>query len=124
MSAWKALERLVAAVFGGVRSWETDHDALVVTNQMREFGYVPGDLTGPGLLMLARSGYIELASIEVKNLTAPTVAQLEGYLRKNREKADRDGVRWNALVVKRKAGPGRQTMALLVVPLEEFREAH
>jgi hypothetical protein len=119
MSSWKNLERLVAATLAGVRSWDTDHDTLVVTD--------PGTViripeTGAALLEFAKQGYLELASIEVKNLKGPTVAQLEAYLRKNREKADRDGVRWNALVVKRKAGRGNATMALLVVPLEEFLE--
>lgn len=118
MSAWKQLERLVAAVMGGVRSWDTDHDVLVVTAKDPRIDF--GSPSGSSLLTLARAGVVELASIEVKNLTAPTVAQLEGFLRLNREKADRDGVRYNALVVKRKAGAGRKTMPLLVVPLEAF----
>lgn len=118
--AWKALERLVAATMEGTRSFDTDHDVLVVTND-RGTAF---DLKAPGgalLPTLARGGAIEIASIECKNLTAPSVAQLERFLEKNRVKADRDGARFSALVVKRKAGPGKKTPALLVVPLEEMR---
>lgn len=119
MTAWKQLERLVAAVLGGVRSWDTDHDVLVITDA--KIPFLPdGKETGSELLGLSRKGIVELASIEVKNLKAPTVAQLEAFLQLNRQKADRDGVRYNALVVKRKAGVGRKTMPLLVVPLELF----
>jgi len=130
MSAWKQLERVVAAVLGGVRSWETDHDVLVVTDDLfarkdvLSRAPLHGDETGPELLWLAKAGAIELASIEVKNLKGPTVAQLEAFLYFNRQKADRDGVRWNALVVKRKAGVGRKTMPLLVIPLELFDGSH
>lgn len=115
--AWKTVERMVAAIFGGVRSWETDHDVLVVTDAMTD---LPERmiLHPQTLLDLSRAEFLELASIEVKNLKAPTVAQLEAFLAKNREKADRDGVRHSALVVKRKAGPGRRTPYLFVMELE------
>lgn len=128
-SAWKEIERIVAAIFAGVRSWDTDHDVLVVTDHRPGFGdinaqaaegrehFSPG-VAGAALLALSRAGYVELASIEVKNLKAPSVAQLEAFLVKNRAKADRDGVRHSALVIKRKAGRGRPTPFLLVMEVE------
>lgn len=92
--AWKQVERTVAGLLGGVRAWQTDHDVLVF------------------------EGDSVIASVEVKNLTAPTVAQLERFLIHNQAKITRDypGA-VNALVVKRKAGPGRSTPYLLVMPL-------
>jgi hypothetical protein len=117
-SAWKGVERLVAVILGGVRSWETDHDVLVPT--WAKVGFLPAVDEGPEVLMYQHKvGQIQLASVEVKNLKAPTVAQLERYLAHNQTKIDRDipGA-INALVVKRKAGRGQFTPYLLVMPLE------
>lgn len=109
----------------GVRSWDTDHDVLIITDVTSDrFGDAYLEILkehgGGALLAEARRGGLELASIEVKNLKVATVAALEGHLHKNRLKADRDGVRYNALVVKRKAGRGVQTPPLLVIRLDEF----
>lgn len=117
-SAWKALERTVAAIFGGVRAWDTDHDVLVVTDH-RDPRYRLGvSPSGAALLELSRMGVLELASVECKNLKGPTVAQVEGFLTKNAEKMARDGITgMNALVVKRKAGPGKRTPMLFVTEI-------
>jgi uncharacterized protein YlaN (UPF0358 family) len=74
---------------------------------------------GPALVAAHAMGVLQLASVEIKNLTAPSVAQLERYLAHNQTKIDRDipGA-INALVVKRKAGRGQSTPYLLVMPLE------
>ena len=114
MTAWKAIERTVAAILGGIRSWNTDHDVLVQI----EGGLAGASPTGDALMMLHRMGVIRLASVEIKHLKGPTVAQLEGFLAKNQEKIDRDipGA-VNALVVKRKAGRGTETPYLFVMPI-------
>lgn len=118
--AWKKVERLVAAVLGGIRSWDTDHDVLVVTATDVPGLQLRGDETGQMLLSWARLGAVELGSVEVKNLTTISIPMVERFLQKNRDKADRDGVRYSALVVKRKAGNGRKTPALLIVDLDLF----
>jgi len=116
-SAWKSVERMVAGLLGGVRSWQTDHDVLLITDDKGL--YVDPEANGDALLTLSRMGLIELSSVEVKNLTGPTVAQLEGYLAKNARKMARDGITGqNALVIKRRPGRGHSSPYLLVVPLE------
>ena len=85
---WKSIERLVAELVGGRRSWETEIDVMV---------------GGWGL--------------EVKHLTAPTIADIERFLIHNAKKTEATGLR-NGLVVKRRAGRGRATPLLLIVPLD------
>jgi hypothetical protein len=119
MTAWKTVERTVAAILGGVRSWQTDHDVLVVLPSPQGFGPTFREDQKPEVLMeLHRLGLLGLVSVEVKHLKAPTVAQLEAFLAKNQEKIDRDIPHAvNALVVKRKAGRGAETPFLLVMPI-------
>jgi len=85
---WKSIERLVAELVGGRRSWESDIDVRV------------GDW-----------------GLEVKHLTAPTIADIERFLIHNAKKTEPLGLR-NGLVVKRRAGRGRETPLLLIVPLD------
>lgn len=115
--AWAQVERTVAAILGGVRSWQTDHDVLVVTAARPGVWPEPG-INGHQLLAMSRLGAVTLASVECKNLKAPTVAALELFLIKNRQKADRDGVAESALVIKRKAGSGRPTPYLFMQIIE------
>jgi hypothetical protein len=116
--AWKTVERTVAAILGGVRSWESDHDVLVVTGGNPVVMYEAPGMDPRTLIYFQKQGQLELASVEVKNLKAPTVAQLELFLALNQRKIDRDmpGAT-NALVIKRKAGAGRSTPYLLVMPI-------
>ena len=92
--SWKSIERLVAELLGGVRSWnsEDDIDVLVPDDKNPEWG------------------------VEVKWWRAITVAQIEGWLTHNAVKCDARGIK-NALVVKRKAGRGSPTPFLLVIPV-------
>src|SRR3990167_941 len=84
---WKSIERLVAELIGGRRTWGTDIDVMV-------------------------SGW----GLEVKHLTAPTIADIERFLIHNAKKTGPLGLR-NGLVVKRRAGRGGATPLLLIVPL-------
>lgn len=86
---WAAIERLVAAVTGGRRTWWTETDVIV-----DDWG------------------------LEVKYLKAPTLAQLEQHLMKNQEKQSKRG-RKAGLVVKRRGGRGRRTPLLLLVEIPE-----
>lgn len=90
MASWKAIEREVARLVGGERTWFSLEDIDVET---------------------------ETAAIEVKNLTAPSLAQLEKYLAHNQPKADKVG-KTNVLVVKRKAGRGSKTPFVALFLLE------
>lgn len=97
--AWKSVERMVATLLGGVRTWNSTLDVDVM---------VP-DEKNPDI------------AVEVKNLTHPTVADLERILAHNRAKALRsDPPLKSALVVKRKGGRGRPTPYLLVIDVESF----
>lgn len=87
--AWKSIERAVAALVGGTRTWNSDLDIDVITD-----------------------GW----AVEVKNLTSPTVADLERILAHNAPKAASAGLK-SALVVKRKGGRGRPTPYLAVFDL-------
>lgn len=87
--SWAAIERLVASVTGGVRSWWSTTDVIV-----DDWG------------------------LEVKYLTAPTLAELERHLVKNQQKQAKFG-RKAGLVVKRKGGRGKQTPLLLLVEIPQ-----
>lgn len=87
--AWKAIERAVADLTGGTREWGSDDDVDVVA----------GDYC-----------------LEVKYLKAPTIADLERFLIHNQPKANGRGLK-NGLIVKRKAGRGRPSPFLAVIPL-------
>lgn len=87
---WATIERLVAAVTGGIRTWWTETDVTVDG----EWG------------------------LEVKYLTAPSLAELERYLEKNKQKQSRYG-RKAGLVVKRRGGRGKRTPLLLIVELPQ-----
>lgn len=89
MTAWKAIERAVAGLVGGKRTWNSDEDVDVVVD-----------------------GF----AIEVKNLKAPTIAECELILLHNRKKANAMGLD-SALVVKRKAGRGRPSPFLAIFEL-------
>lgn len=86
---WKAIERAVAELVGGERTWNSDEDVDVMTAEW---------------------------ALEVKNLKAPTIADCERILAHNAPKAQAVGKR-NALVIKRKAGRGVFTPFLAVFPL-------
>lgn len=90
-SSWKEIERTVAALTGGVRTWNSDDDIDVVTPDY---------------------------AIEVKNRQGITIAQCERWLDHNQKKAAGRGLK-NALVVKRRAGRGTKTPYLLVLPITE-----
>lgn len=90
--SWASIERLVAKVTGGVRSWWSTTDVIV-----DDWG------------------------LEVKYLTAPTVAEVERHLIKNQQKQAKHR-RKAGLVVKRKGGRGRKTPLLLVVELPQEEE--
>jgi hypothetical protein len=87
---WKAIERAVAALVDGERTWNSDEDIDVQT---------------------------EGWALEVKHLKAPSVADLERILIHNAPKAAAVG-KGNALVVKRAAGRGRPSFFLAVFPLD------
>jgi len=87
--SWTAIERAVARLTGGERTWGDPSRIDVIT---------VGDDTW---------------AIEVKNLKAPSIAQMEAYLTYNKVKADKRGMK-SALVVKRKAGKGRPTPFLAI----------
>ena len=88
---WKSIERAVAALVGGKRTWNSDLDVDVV---------------------------VEGWAVEVKHLKAPTIAEVERILIHNAPKAAAMGL-GNALVIKRKAGRGRPTPFLAVFQLTE-----
>lgn len=90
-AAWKGIERTVARLVGGERTWSSPEHIDVV---------------------------VEGWALEVKNVTAPTVAQLEGFLRHNRPKAESRGLK-SALVIKRRAGRGIPTPYLAIFELTE-----
>lgn len=116
---WKQVELAVARALGGIRSWQTDHDVLVVQDPGSVPESVLDEALGPTLLALSKGGLIKVASVEVKNQKALTVPMLERLLEKNAEKMARDGLTGlNVLVYKRKAGRGYPTPYLLLVPLE------
>ena len=56
--------------------------------------------------------------LEVKHRRGITIAQVEAWLAHNAAKAKGRGLK-NALIVKRKAGPGRATPYLAIFPLTE-----
>lgn len=107
---------MAAKLVGGTRSWDTDHDILVVVWSSVT---LDGSESGSELLGLSRKGLVGLASVEVKNLTNPTFAMIEAYLRKNAMKMRRDKITGqNALVLKRKGGRGQATPYLLIMELD------
>ena len=87
---WKSIERAVAALVGGERTWNSDEDVDVQT---------------------------ESWCLEVKHLKAPSIADCERILIHNAPKAAKLG-KGNALVVKRAAGRGRPSMFLAIFPLD------
>lgn len=89
MTAWKAIERAVAALVGGKRTWNSDEDIDV---------------------------QVDGWAIECKNVKGPTVAQCELWLQHNQAKADSLGLH-NGLVVKRRAGRGRPSPYLFIAAL-------
>lgn len=88
--AWKAIERTVASLAGGTRSWNSEDDIDVLTDTY---------------------------AIEVKHRQAITIAQVEAWLRHNKPKAAARGLK-NAVVVKRKAGRGTPTPYIACFELE------
>ena len=90
-AAWKQIERTVALLVGGERTWNS-----------------------PEHIDVEVEGY----AIEVKNVTAPSISQVEGWLRHNRPKAESKGLK-SALVVKRRAGKGTPTPYLAIFELTE-----
>lgn len=88
-SGWKAIERAVAALTSGTRTWDSRDAIDVITDEY---------------------------AIEVKNVKGPTIAQCEAWLRHNEPKAAGRGLK-NALIVKRRAGRGTPTPYLAVFPL-------
>lgn len=123
MTAWKYVERQVARLTGGVRSWDTDIDVIVPTEWPHGKPPLADEFSGGELLGAARAGAMLGWGIEVKHLTSPTVAEIERFLEHNAKKLERLGVSGrliNALVIKRKAGIGTSTPYLLVVPISEF----
>lgn len=93
--AWKAIERAVAELVDGERTWNSEEDIDVQTADY---------------------------AIECKHLKAPTVADLERILAHNAPKAASVGKR-NALVVKRAAGRGRKSPFLAVFVLSKEQDA-
>lgn len=120
--SWKAIERAVARMARGVRSWDTDADVIVPVDW--KVPYDPDDpYTGGELISHARRGLMEGWLIEVKNLKGPTIADMEKVLEHNAAKIERLGVQGklkNAVVVKRKAGIGVRTPFLLIIPLDDY----
>lgn len=94
--AWKHIERAVARLTGGERTWDSKDDIDVITD-----------------------GW----AIEVKNRKAITIAQVEAWLRHNAPKAQERGL-GNALVVKRRAGRGVVTPFLAIFPLTDSSEGN
>jgi hypothetical protein len=90
-ATWKAIERTVALLVGGERTWNS-----------------------PEHIDVEVDGW----AIECKNVTAPSIAQVEGWLRHNRPKAESKGLK-SALVVKRRAGKGTPTPYLAIFELTE-----
>ena len=86
--AWADIERAVAKLVGGERSWDSRDHIDVLEHE---------------------TGY----ALEVKNTTGPTVAQLERWLLHNQKKAAGRGMK-SALIVKRRAGRGRPSPYLAV----------
>jgi hypothetical protein len=120
MTAWKAVEREVASLTDGVRSWETDIDVIVPVRWAD--GYTPPmGLTGAELLADAkRTRLLEGWALECKNLKHPTIAEMELVLVYNQKKIDALGltdVFHNGIVVKRVAGRGRGTPYLFITEL-------
>jgi hypothetical protein len=120
MTAWKDVERSVARLTGGVRSWDTDIDVIVPVRWAD--GYIPADdANGSELLADARrTRLLEGWALECKNLKHPTIAEMELVLVYNQKKIDAlhlTDVMHNGIVVKRKAGPGRETPYLFITAL-------
>lgn len=88
-AAWKAIERAVAALVGGERTWDSKDDIDVIVD-----------------------GW----AIEVKNRKAISIAECEAWLAHNAPKAAARGLK-NALVVKRRGGRGVGTPFLAIFPL-------
>jgi len=117
-SYWKQIERLVAELVGGARSWETDFDVIALVDYPDTVD--PSILSGPELLGLTRAGIARGYAVEVKNRQSITIAECERWLAYNQAKINQSkGNLGNALVVKRRAGVGIRTPLLLIVPLEE-----
>lgn len=89
--SWKAIERAVAELVDGKRTWNSEEDIDVQTDTW---------------------------ALEVKHLKAPTVADVERILAHNEPKAAAVGKR-SGLVIKRKAGRGRPSPFLFICVLED-----
>ena len=120
-SQWKAIERFVAKLLGGRRSFDTDIDVIVVTDPGMFSADEIEEMTGAELERHARADRLEAWAVEVKNRQDLTIPMTERFLEHNRAKALRFHMR-NALVIKRKAGSGIPTPYLLIIPLETYGE--
>lgn len=120
-SQWKAIERFVAKLVGGLRSFDTDIDVILVTDP----GMFPADeiaeMSGEEIQRHSKAGRLEAWAIEVKNRQDLSIPMIERFLEHNRAKSARFRMR-NAMVVKRKAGSGVSTPYLLIIPLETYGE--
>lgn len=92
--AWTAIERAVARLTGGERTW--------------------GDPTRIDVITVGDDTW----AVETKNYKAPTIAMCEAWLAYNQIKADKRGMK-SALVVKRKGGRGKPTPYLAIFQLTE-----
>lgn len=120
-SWWKKVELLVARLLAeiaghGERAWETDFDVIALDSWPD--GLEVDELTGHELIRLVRKGEATGWAVEVKSRQGLTIAEVEKYLAHNHQKAARHGLK-NAVAVKRRAGVGRSTPVLLVIPLTE-----
>lgn len=114
---WKAIERFVAKLLGGTRTFDTDIDVMLIVD--------PGifsvdeltEMSGPEIQRHSKAGRLEAWAVEVKNRQDLSIPMIERFLEHNRAKAARFRMR-NAMVVKRKAGSGIPTPYLLIIPLE------
>lgn len=92
-SAWKSIERAVAVLLDGERTWDSRDDVDVVNDQ---------------------------AVIEVKHRRGITAPMLIRWLQHNEPKAQARGL-MNILVIKPKLGPGRYSPFLAVIPLTPIK---
>lgn len=116
-SQWKAIERFVAKLLGGIRTFDTDIDVMVVTDPGM-FGVEEiTEMDGAEIQRHAKAGRLEAWAVEVKNRQDLTIPMVERFLEHNRTKAARFRMR-NAIVIKRKGGVGVPTPYLLIIPLE------
>lgn len=91
--AWASIERAVAKMVGGERTWNSPDYIDVIESE---------------------TGYC----IEVKNHKGITVAQIEQWIAHNEKKAEGRQMK-AALVVKRRAGRGAKTPFLVIFRLTE-----